>query len=219
MHTEPELVMALLADARLPTGGHAHSAGLEPAIAAGLTTAGVPGFIRTRLRTVGATEAATAVVARRVWLDAGDLAPVEAAWAARTPSAAMRATARRLGRGYLRLAARLWPDVAKAFDRADPPRAVVIGVIGAVTGLSARQIALLVGHDEAQTIASAALKLLPMDPVDAARWVLDAQGDVTELAERIETCADPGDIPALNAPMLDVHAETHARTTRRLFHA
>jgi urease accessory protein len=219
MHMEPELVMALLADARLPTGGHAHSAGLEPAIAAGLTTAGIPGFIRTRLRTVGATEAATAVVARRVWLDADDLAPAEAAWAARTPSAAMRDTARRLGRGYLRLAAELWPDVGEAFDRTDPPRAVVIGVIGAVTGLSARQVALLVCHDEAQTIAAAALKLLPMDPVDAARWVLDAQADITELAAHVETCAHPHEIPALNAPMLDVHAETHARTTRRLFHA
>jgi urease accessory protein len=219
MSTEPELVMALLADARLPTGSHAHSAGLEPAIAAGLTTADVPGFIRTRLRTVGASEAATAVVARCVWLDADDLAPVEAAWAARTPSEAMRDTARRLGRGYLRLAAELWPDVGKAFDRTDPPRALVIGVIGAVTGLSARQVALLVGHDEAQTIASAALKLLPMDPVHAARWVLDAQGHVTEIAERIEAYAHPDEIPALNAPMLDVHAEAHARTTRRLFHA
>ena len=88
-----------------------------------------------------------------------------------------------------------------------------------MTGLSARQVALLVGHDEAQTIASAALKLLPMDPVDAARWVLDAQGHVTEIAERTEACAHPDEIPALNAPMLDVHAETHARTTRRLFHA
>ena len=32
------LVLAMLADARLPTGAHAHSAGLEPAIHAGLLT-------------------------------------------------------------------------------------------------------------------------------------------------------------------------------------
>ncbi len=36
----PDLLLAMLADARLPTGSHAHSAGLEPAVLAGLTDGG-----------------------------------------------------------------------------------------------------------------------------------------------------------------------------------
>ncbi|MDQ6807655.1 MAG: urease accessory protein UreF, partial [Actinomycetota bacterium] len=50
----------VLADARTPSGGHAHSGGLEAAIDAGLSLDQVPAFIRARLRTVGRCEAALA---------------------------------------------------------------------------------------------------------------------------------------------------------------
>ncbi|SFK17513.1 urease accessory protein UreF [Cellulomonas sp. KH9] len=243
------LVLAMLADARLPTGAHAHSAGLEPAVQAGLLTtthprevdpapgsndpsarmrgrAGaedvtrVPALARTRLRTVTATEAGAAVVARHVWLDRGDLRPVEDAWAARTPSPAVRDAARRLGRGYLRLALALWPDaLAGAFvPRTAPPRPLVAGAIGAVTGLDALQVALLVGYDDVQTIASAALKLAPLDPATTTRWVLDLHPDVADMARGVAHLTDPDDIPSAGAPMTDAWAQAHARTTRRLFH-
>ncbi|NLU85118.1 Urease accessory protein UreF-like protein [Rhodococcus sp. HNM0569] len=215
----------MLADARLPTGGHAHSAGLEPAILAGLSGDGrrlheIPALARTRLRTITATEAGAAVAARRLWLRGRrDLSPVETAWCARTPSAAMRDTARLLGRGYLRLARGLWPDAFAEFVHERPVRPLVLGVVGAVAGLDARQVALLVGYDDVQTIASAALKLVPLDPVHAMRWVLDLQPDITAMADGVASIAAPEDIPASGAPVLDEHAEAHARTTRRLFHA
>jgi len=253
------LVLAMLADARLPTGAHAHSAGLEPAVQAGLLTtpsptarevdpalgsndlsraggggvgwgaggrsggedvARVPELARTRLRTVTATEAGTAVVARHVWLRRGDLTPVEDAWAARTPSPAVRDATRRLGRGYLRLALALWPDeLADAFaPRSAPPRPLVAGAIGAVTGLDATQVALLVGYDDVQTIASAALKLTPLDPATTTRWVLDLHPAVVEMAGSVAHLTDPDDIPSAGAPMTDAWAQAHARTTRRLFH-
>lgn len=103
------LLLALLGDARLPSGGHTQSAGLEPALRAGTTAAQVPAYLRARLRTVIRVEAGTAVVARAVAAAGGDLAEVEAAWAARTPSQALRANGRRLGRGYLRVLQTLWP--------------------------------------------------------------------------------------------------------------
>ncbi len=56
----------LLADARLPTGAHTQSAGLEPAMRHGVSLADVPAYIRTRLRTVVAVEAGAAVVARHL---------------------------------------------------------------------------------------------------------------------------------------------------------
>ncbi|WP_251141000.1 urease accessory protein UreF [Cellulomonas dongxiuzhuiae] len=244
------LVLAMLADARLPTGAHAHSAGLEPAVQAGLLTAHatpparersthragdrialspprggedvgrIPTLAATRLRTVTATEAGAAVVARHLWLDRRDLAPVEQAWAARTPSPAVRDAARRLGRGYLRLALALWPDdLDGAFPAGSaPPRPLVAGAIGAVTGLDALQVALLVGYDDVQTIASAALKLTPLDPATTTRWVLDLHPAVAAMAADVAHLTDPDDIPSAGAPMTDAWAQTHARTTRRLFH-
>src|SRR6185436_15226794 len=61
-----ELMLMLLADARLPTGAHTQSAGLEPAMNAGITVDRVPGYIAARLATVTTVEAGAAVVARQV---------------------------------------------------------------------------------------------------------------------------------------------------------
>ena len=58
----------LLSDARLPTGAHTQSAGLEPAINAGMPATDVPRYISARLRTVVAVEAGAAVVARHLSL-------------------------------------------------------------------------------------------------------------------------------------------------------
>ena len=55
-------VSLLLADARLPTGGHAQSGGLEPALLAGLRPDEIEGLLRTRLRTNVPVDAGTAVV-------------------------------------------------------------------------------------------------------------------------------------------------------------
>nr|WP_245530294.1 urease accessory UreF family protein [Cellulomonas flavigena] len=167
-----------------------------------------------------ATEAGAAVVARHWWLDRHDLTPVADAWAARTPSPAVRDAARRLGRGYLRLALALWPDeLVGAFPpRAAPPRPLVAGAIGAVAGLDALQVALLVGYDDVQTIASAALKLAPLDPATTTRWVLDLHPAVAAMAADVAHLTDPDDIPSAGAPLTDAWAQAHARTTRRLFH-
>src|SRR6478752_10018036 len=59
-----EVMMMLLADARLPTGAHTQSAGLEPALRAGVPASSVPAYITARLRSVTTVEAAAAVLAR-----------------------------------------------------------------------------------------------------------------------------------------------------------
>lgn len=206
----------MLADARFPSGGYAQSAGLEPAVRAGLTD--VPRFAASRLRTVTATDAGTAVVGRHVASVGGSLADVEDAWAARTPSRPLREAARLTGRGYLRLAGRLWPEVADLLP-AGGPRPLVVGVVGAVTGLTATQVARLVGYDDVQTVASAALKLLPLDPADVAGWVLRLHGPVEVLVAAVAGLTAPEDIPDAGAPTLDALAEQHRREETRLFHA
>ena len=227
--TSPDVMMMLLADARLPTGGHTQSAGLEPALRAGMPARDVPAYIAARLATAARVEAGTAVVARHVALQHGDLAHVRAAWAARTPSRALRETSERLGRGYLRLVRRLWAhDPALAvLDRDLPsrrgavgvPRPVVLGVLAACSGLDAPRLARLVAYDDAQTVAAASLKLEPVDPADATAWVLAAGPDIDDLVREVETITHPDHIPAHGAPLMEQWAEHHARTTERLFSA
>ena len=205
----------MLADARFPSGGYAQSAGLEPAVRAGLTD--VRGFAAARLRSVTAVDAGTAVVSRHVALVGRPLADVEDAWAARTPSPILREASRLTGRGYLRVAGRLWPDVLPLLPAA-PPRPVVVGVVGAVTGMGAEQVARLVGYDDAQTVASAALKLLPLDPAEVAQWVLSLHGPVEQLVSAVAGLTTADDIPDRGAPAVDVNAEQHRREEMRLFH-
>ncbi|WP_344143881.1 urease accessory protein UreF [Kribbella yunnanensis] len=254
--SSPEVVALMLADGRLPTGGHTQSAGLEPAVRAGLGADGkqladVGEYARDRLRTVTRIEAAVAVLARHHvprTLEAGpDLeaitngptevaqavageeaavvmarrfAQLESAWAARTPSRALRTASRRQGRAYLRLAERVWPETLRYLPRdGEIARPIVIGVIGAVTGLSAEQVARLVAYDDAQTVVAASLKLLPVDPAGAVTWLAALHDDIERLVNDVAPLTDIEKIPAGGAPLIDQFAEQHAIERMRLFHA
>jgi urease accessory protein len=210
----------LLADARLPAAGHTQSAGVEPGLARELEATELRAYARTRLATVVRTEAATAVVARHHALTGRPLGDVETAWAARTPSDAMRTTARMLGRGLLRLARRTWPAAVAGWPAdAQPPRALVLGAIAAETGLPAVDLARVMAYDDVQTVLSAALKLLPLDPADATAWCVELLPDVERLADEVSTLTSTADIPATGSPQIEGWAQAHARTTRRLFSA
>ena len=220
----PDLVLALLADARLPVGAHTQSAGLEPAVVhGGLTAADVPEFLRGRLATVVAVEAGTAVVARHRCLSGTglpELADVEEAWAARTPSQALRQASRTLGRGYLRLAQRLWPGEPRltALSRT-PARPVVLGVIAALAGLDAARLVRLCGHEDVATVGAAVLKLAPCDPADTVAWTVAAHPAIEALVARTAALTSPEEVPATAAPLVELQSLQHARTPRRLFHA
>jgi urease accessory protein len=160
------------------------------------------------------------VVARHLARSGADPLGVVPHWAARTPSRALREASRRQGRGYLRLAGRIWPDVLTHLPvDAEIPRSVVLGVVAAATGLDARQTALLVGYDDAQTVVAGSLKLLPVDPTEAAGWLVALAPDLEGLAAAVEDLTSPERIPADGAPLLDALAERHATERMRLFHA
>ncbi|MCK2243300.1 MULTISPECIES: urease accessory protein UreF [unclassified Crossiella] len=101
--------LLLLADARLPAGGHVHSGSVEAAVRAGAVT-DVPslhGFLRGRLVSAGLVAAAFAAAATRLAesLDGGDAAcwaELDAELDARTPAAGQRLASRQQGRGLLR---------------------------------------------------------------------------------------------------------------------
>lgn len=223
-----EVLLMLLADARLPTGAHTQSAGLEQALRQGVSLADVPGYIRARLRTVVAVEAGAAVVARHLVHHTSDreltqrLGQVDAAWRARTISPALRENAEVLGRGYARLVSGLWPDAAATralLGVRKPIRSVAVGVAGALAELSAAQVARLIGYDDAQTVAASVLKLEPLDPLVATGWVARAADDIERMVTAVSPLTTISAIPAVAAPLIEQWAQVHAATSQRLFRA
>jgi len=103
-----------LADSRLPAGGHAHSGGVEPAMAAGLIRDldDLAVFLRGRLRTAGAVSAAVAAAAchRAAGADAAVWQALDAETDARTASPAQRVASRQQGRALLRAGSVAWPS-------------------------------------------------------------------------------------------------------------
>lgn len=216
--TTQAMMLAFLADVRLPVGTHTQSAGLEPALQAGMPVDAVTEYVVTRLATVTEVEAATAVVARFTELARGELDPVERAWAARTPSRALRDNSRQLGRGQARLVDVLWPSAGG--ERCGRySRAVLIGIAAARSGLGSFETASLIGYDDLQSVTSALLKLEPTDPVQVAAVTRDLLPEVDAMAERVAGLTRPEDIPAHAAPQLELWAEQHSHATERLFHA
>ncbi|MDN3905408.1 urease accessory UreF family protein [Arthrobacter sp. YD2] len=208
----------LLADSRLPSGAYSHSAGLEPAVIAGLGVDGVYPYLRSRLHTVVRVETAAAVLAHRT--DSG-FDRIEAALDARTPSAAQRDASRRLGRGMLRLAGRLRPGHPAVVELLrtvpKPTRPVALGVTAAALGVGELPLARLCCYDDAQSVVAAALKLLPIDPMDATAWILAAAEEIEAVAQESLRVQTPEEIPALSAPWMEHWAEDHTTRTRRLF--
>jgi urease accessory protein len=198
------MLQLLLADSRFPSGAYAHSLGLEQAVADGLTD--VPAFMAARLRLVAESDARFAVEARR-----GNVQAEE--WAARCPSAVLREASHRLGRQLLRSAA-----VVFGVAPADLPRPIALGVVAAAAGLSDVETAELALYDDASTVASAALKLLPLDPAVTARWVAELAPRMELAARAIAADATPlEDLPAPAAVALELAAPVHQRTRERLF--
>lgn len=223
----------LLADGRLPTGGHAHSAGLEPALAAGMPSDRVPDYVHARLVTVGRVEAAATVLSHR-WARAlepgaggpeqsGGLANIQDELLARTPSAPLRDASGQLGRGLTRLVARLWPRAPAAAAlqaiAGAPQRPVALGVATALAGTDELQAARICLYDDAQSVASAALKLLPVDPIDPVGWLLDATSTLEQVAAEAMQVSGAADLPATTAPLVEQWSLSHHLTQRRIFRA
>lgn len=130
--------LLILADGRFPAGGHAHSGGAEAAVAAGrIKDAGsLENFCRGRLHTAGLVAAALAAATA-----AGhDPLALDGAADARTPVAALRTTARKLGRQMMRAARATWPSPELDALAAARPRGahqpVVLGLAARSAGLT-----------------------------------------------------------------------------------
>jgi urease accessory protein len=149
---------------------------------------------------------------------------LDAEFEARTPSEAMRAASRQLGRGLVRLVRSVTPeaDLVTAFGRCPGPAphhplvlGAAVGLAGGGPDLAARAAALAACAGP----ASAAVRLLGLDP-------FAVQGMLARLAPAIDSCSadaaraaagPPSSLPAGAAPALDLLADFHLTAEVRLF--
>ena len=200
-----------LSDSRLPTGGHVHSGGVEEAITSRLVVDlnTLRAYLIRRLRTTGLVTASIAAAVHAGTLDV-QTADVESD--ARTPSPAARQASRAQGRGLLRLARRVWPNGEWAPLGGKPHFGVAAGAVGAVGGLAPEQTALSVVYTTMTGTATAAQRLLALDPADVAALTFELSALCEQLAS--EAAKELGE---LSDPLLDVLAERHAGRDRPLF--
>ncbi|MER6680408.1 urease accessory protein UreF [Streptomyces olivaceoviridis] len=217
--------LLVLADGRFPAGGHAHSGGAEAAVKAGRITdaPSLEDFCRGRLHTSGLVAAALAAAA----VLGADPAELDAAADARTPSPALRAAARRLGRQLLRAARVTWPSaeldaVARRFPKgAHQP--VVLGLAARAAGLAPEDAAHCAVYESVSGPATATVRLLSLDPFDATGVLARLAPELDRVADRAVEAArrvadEGGDaLPAASAPLLEVGAQWHADWPVRLF--
>lgn len=215
-----------LADQRLPTGGHTHSGGVEQAVRDGLVhDAGSLGaFLERRLRTAGLVAAGLAAAALTIVraADRTALAVLDAEADARIPSPAQRVASRAQGRGLLRLARAGWPAGPApgiGYDELGgrPHHSIALGATACAAGLAEPDAAVAAAYLAVTGPATAAQRLLALDPIAVAAVTL-------RLAERIDAVAAgalgssrPAELPDDSDPLLDLLAERHAAAEGRLF--
>ncbi|MEU3446805.1 urease accessory UreF family protein [Streptomyces thermolilacinus] len=217
--------LLVLADGRFPAGGHAHSGGVEAAVASrGVhDAASLEAFCRGRLHTAGLTAAGLAAAAATGY----DPMALDEAADARTPVPALRQVARKLGRQMLRAARAAWPcpeldQIAHRLPQgAHQP--VVLGVAARAAGLTPLDAAQCAAYESIGGPATAAVRLLSLDPFDATALLARLAGELDDVAATADEAAarlatdGVAALPAASSPLLDITGEQHAAWPMRLF--
>lgn len=209
----------LLADGRSPTGGVTHSSGVEEAVRAGVVIdeQTLAALLVARLRTTGVVNAGIAAAAYRRASEPADLVLLDLEADARTPSSAARDASRAQGRGLLRLARASWPHPAYAKGgvlRERPHYALVLGVAVAAAGGEPNDAASIAALSSVTGPASAAVRLLGLDPI-AVTAILARLGNAVDAVAAAALAAD--DLPGACHPLLEIFAEQHAARDATLF--
>jgi urease accessory protein len=208
-----------LADSRLPAGGHAHSGGVEQAIAAGMVSdpASLAAFLLRRLATSGAVSAGLAAAA--CGSNAAGLALLDAEADARMPSPALRSASRQQGRGLVRVGRRAWPSPVWDTLPDRPHHPIALGVAAAAAGLAPRDAASAAAYLSVSGPATAAQRLLALDPLTVAALTARLAPEIDAVAASVRGrnghfCPE---LSAATDPLLDLLAEVHLARKDRFF--
>lgn len=221
--------LLLLADSRFPAGAHAHSGGLESAVAAGRVrdTPSLHEFLTGRLNSAALVAASFAAAACQCD-DAAILETIDHEYDVRVLSSALRMSSRRLGKQLLRTARATWPvprlSLLASLAADGPHHPVTLGVVCAAAGLPAEDAALCAVQGMLTVPAAAAIRLLGLNPEEVSGLLAKLAPAADRTAAKALTLArmaqlrnDFSMLPALGSPLLDLAAEDHASWEVRLF--
>jgi urease accessory protein len=225
--------LLLLADSRLPSGGHVHSGGVEALVDRGLLASAedLALFLNGRVRTTGLCTAAVAAASTVISASRSVRPQVWQRWDAavdvRTPSRALRTASRAQGAALLRTVTQAWPVHSPLRELAElrgPHQPLVLGAAVAAAGGRPEQAAGLAVHHLIGGAATAAVRLLGLDPLRVAsvQAALSGLADATASeAARAGLAAaaedDPELLPADATPLPEILAELHHNSEVTLF--
>lgn len=221
----PEKIAALLllSDGRFPAGGYAHSGGLEESVNSGRVhdSETLESFLTGRAATTGAVAAAFAAASCRAshTEDTVRLRLIDTELDARIPSPTLRAVSRQLGRQLIRAMHTVHPHTYLVDLGRAPHQPVALGAAAAAMGLSPAQAALSALHETVTGPATAAVRVLSLDPLNTHAILARLSPFLDQLAEEAGALADtcPEVLPAAGSPLMDIGAERHAGREARLF--
>ncbi|HEX2774041.1 MAG TPA: urease accessory UreF family protein, partial [Micromonosporaceae bacterium] len=145
-----------------------------------------------------------------------DVVELDRGMDARIPSPVLRRASRAQGRALLRAARAMWPVDAGKSDLHHP---VALGVVAAAARLGPADAALAAAYGTVTGPASAAVRLLGLDPYAVHALLARLAPECDRMAaDAAAHAGDPVDeLPADSAPLLDIGAEVHASWEVRLF--
>lgn len=208
-----------LADSAFPTGGFAHSSGLEAAVQMGRVAgaAGLFAFVEECLWQASSFSLPFLLEAHR---HPSALAAVDRRCDAATPGQVANRASRAQGRAFLRAAAALGPEVAelaREAARAELPRhlAPVSGAALARLGASPREACDLFLFQAARGVLSAGIRLGLVGPLEGQE-LLAAAGATAALAAEAASGRSLEEA-ASSSPLLDLLQSHQDRLYSRLF--
>jgi urease accessory protein len=206
-----------LFDSQFPVGAFAHSGGLETYAAGGGSLSEVRQVLRAQIELGwGRSELGAACLAWHAALDPVDteaLARLAVTLDATKVVPAMRDMSIGLGRRTVDLLRRLYPG--RLPDIPQPHHAIVIGVAGRSLGIDSRALLLAFAHSLAAGTLAAAVRCMPIGPVQAQQALIEVQPLLEVAVTRAIT--DPAGSLFTCTPALDLRSHQQGSLHTRLF--